>query len=181
MPPPVRVIAFLLVRALVAEARALDFVPARAVLEEPAEEVAERALADAANALRRELHAPFALLDQPGFLEHLGELRELRERARRVVAEQVAHLVEVDLGELSGVGRVAQQVLERVDVAELVEEAAHLRQRQRLVAPEAHALPPPHLRERVAQVLAELVHLPAEVHVVEQCVGELLELRALLG
>ena len=163
------------------EARALDFVPAGAVLQEPAEQVAERALADAADALRRELHAPFTLFDEAGFLEHLGELGELRERTRRVVAEEVADAVEVDLGELTGVRRVAQQVLERVDVAELVEQTAHLRERERLVAAEAHALAPTHLRERVAQVLTELVHLPAEIHVVEQRVGQLLELRALFG
>ena len=54
-------------------------------------------------------------------------------------------------------------------------------ERQRLVAAEPHALAPTHLRERVAQVLTELIHLPAQVHVVEERVGELLELRALLG
>ena len=58
---------------------------------------------------------------------------------------------------------------------------AHALERERLVAAEAHPLAPAHLREGVAQVLAELVHLPAQVHVVEQRVGELLELRALLG
>ena len=76
--------------------------------------------------------------------------------------------VEVDLGELAGLGRVAHEVLERVDVAELVEQRAHAVERERLVAAEAHALAPTHLRERVAQVLAELVDLPAQVHVVEQ-------------
>src|SRR5439155_4338307 len=96
-------VGLVLVGALVPEARALDFVPAGAVLEEPAEQVAERALADAADALRRELHAPFTLFDEAGFLEHLGELGELRERTRRVVAEEVADAVEVDLGELTGV------------------------------------------------------------------------------
>ena len=72
-------------------------------------------------------------------------------------------------------------MLERVDVAELVEHAAHLAERHRLVAAERHALAPAHLRERVAQVLAELVDLPPQIHVVEQRVRELLELRALLG
>ena len=106
---------------------------------------------------------------------------ELVERARGVVAEQFAGLVEVDLGELAGIGRVAQHVLQRVDVAELVEHTAHLTERHRFVAAERHALAPTHLRERVAQVLAELVDLPAQVHVIEQRVGELLQLRALLG
>ena len=33
----------------------------------------------------------------------------------------------------------------------------------------------------LAQVAAQLVHLPAQVHVAEQLVGELLQLRPLLG
>ena len=72
-------------------------------------------------------------------------------------------------------------MFERVDVAELVEHAAHLVERHRLVAAERHALTPAHLRERVAQVLAELVDLPPQVHVVEQRVRELLQLLTLLG
>jgi hypothetical protein len=165
----------------VAEAGALDLVAARAVLQQALEEIAERALTDAADPLRGELHAAFALFDESRVFELLRELGELLERARRVVAEQVAHLVEVDFGERSRAGRVAQQVLERVDVAELVEQTAHPVERQRLVAAEPHVLAPTGLRERVAQVLAELVDLPTQVHVVEQRVRHLLELGALLG
>ncbi len=161
-------VGLVLVGALVPEAGALDLVTTGAVLEQTLEEVAERALADAPDALRRELHATFALLDEPRVLELLGEVRELLQRAGRVVAEQVAHLVEVDLGERTGARRVAQEVLERVDVAELVEETAHAVERERLVAAETHALAPAGLRERVAQVLTELVDLPAQVHVVEE-------------
>ena len=174
-------VRLVLVGALVAGARAFDLVPARAVLQQAPEEIPERALADAADALRCQLHAPFALLDEAGLFELLRKARELVERARRIVAEQLAGLVEVDLGELTGIGRVAEHVLQRVDVTELVEHAAHLTERHRLVAAERHALAPTHLRERVAQVLPELVDLPAQVHVVEQRIGELLQLRALLG
>ena len=80
-----------------------------------------------------------------------------------------------------GTRRVAQEVLERVDVAELIEQPAHAVERERLVATEAHALAPTGLRERVAQVLTELVDLPAQIHVVEQRVRHLLQLRPLLG
>ena len=45
----------------------------------------------------------------------------------------------------------------------------------------SYALLPAHLREHAAQVLAELVHLPAQVHVLHQLVDELLELGPLLG
>ena len=163
------------------EAGALDLVPARPVLQEPAEEVAERALADAPDALRSELHATFSLLDEPGRLELLREVRELLQRARRIVTQQVAHLVEVDLRQRAGTGRVAQEVLERVDVAELIEQAAHAVEGQRLVAAEPHSLSPTGLRERVPEVLAELVDLPPQIHVVEQRVRHLLQLGALLG
>ena len=40
---------------------------------------------------------------------------------------------------------------------------------------------PARLREEAAEVLAELVHLPAQVHVLEQLLGEALQLRPLLG
>ena len=174
-------VGLVLVGALVTEAGTFDLVPSGTVLEQPLEQVAERPLTDAPDALGRELHAPFPLLDQAGFLELLRELGELVERPRGIVAEQVAHLVEIDFGELAGVRRVAQHVLERVDVAELVEHAAHLIERHRLVTAERHPLAPTHLRERVAQVLPELVDLPAQIHVVEQRVRHLLQLRALLG
>ena len=67
------------VRALATgpEAGALDLVASGAVLEEALEQVTERALPDAADALRRELHAPFALFDQPGLFEHPCQLRQL--------------------------------------------------------------------------------------------------------
>ena len=46
---------------------------------------------------------------------------------RGVVAEQLAGAVEVDLGELAGLGGRPQEVLEVVEVAERVEQARHLR------------------------------------------------------
>ena len=89
---------------------------------------------------------------RPASSSILASFGQLFERRRGVVAEQVAGLVEVDLGELTRLRRVAQEVLERVDVAELVEQRAHARERERLVAAEVHPLAPTHLRERVLQV-----------------------------
>src|SRR5207249_5169865 len=111
--------------ALDAEATALDLVLAGAVLQQALEQVAEGPLADAPHSLGRELEASLTLLDEPRFLEHLGQLGQLLERRRRVFAEQLARLIEIDLGELPGLGRVAQEVLEGIDVAQLVEERAH--------------------------------------------------------
>ena len=78
-----------LVGALVADAGALDLVAADAVLGELGEQVGQRVLADAAHAPGRELEAALRLLDQAGLLEHLGQLGQALEAARRVVAEQV--------------------------------------------------------------------------------------------
>ncbi len=80
-------VRLVLVGALVPEAGALDLVPAGAVLQEALEEITQRALADAADALGRQLHPAFALLDEPGVFELLGELGELLQRARGVVAQ----------------------------------------------------------------------------------------------
>ena len=171
----------MLVRGVVPGTGVVDLVPAGPVLHHLAEQVAERLLADGPDAAGRELEPALALLDEAGVLEHLGQLGQPLERPRRVVAQQLAGPFEVDLGQLAGLGGLPEQVLEVVHVAQRVEEARHLRHRQRVVAAEAHLPLPRELRERLLQVAAELVDLPAQVHVLEQRLGEGLELRALLG
>ena len=151
------------------------------VLHHLAEQVAERLLTQGPHPLRRELVATLALVDEPGFLEDLRQLLEPFERARRVLAEQVARLVDVDLGELAGLGRVLQHVLELVEVAERLEQPGHLPELHRVVAAEVLPLVPRHVRERLLEVARQLVDLPAQVHVLEQRLREPLELRALLG
>ena len=151
-----------------AEAGALDLVAAGAILEQPRNRSPSARWPMRRMPLGVSSMRPSRCSMRPASSSMLRELGELLQRTGRVVAEEVAHAVEVDLGELTRVGRVAHQVLERVDVAELVEQRAHALERERLVAAEAHPLAPTHLRERVAQVLTELVHLPAEIHVVEQ-------------
>ena len=76
---------------------------------------------------------------------------------------------------------VAQQVLELVEVAEVLHRLHRLTEPERVLTGEVVGLLPAHLREQLAQVPAELIHLPAQVHVAEQLVGELLQLRPLLG
>ena len=131
--------------------------------------------------LRRQLQAALALLDQARLGEHPGELGEPLERAGGVVAEQVADAVHVGLGERAGVRGVAQQVLELVEVAEVLHRLHRLAEPERVLPGEVVGLLPAHLREQLAQVAAELVHLPAQVHVAEQLVGQLLQLGPLLG
>jgi hypothetical protein len=75
------------VRALVADAGGAELVAAELVLGQLREQVVEGVVADAAQALRRELEATLLGLDEAGLLELLGQLRELLERAGGVVTE----------------------------------------------------------------------------------------------
>ena len=88
--------------------------------------------------------------------------------------------VEVDLGELARLGGVLQELLELVEVTEGLEHLRHVAEPHRLVALHAHRLLPRQVRERSLEVAAQFVHLPPQVHVVEQGLGQLLELGALL-
>ena len=108
-----------------AEARPLDLVTAGAVLQQPRNRSPSarwpmRRMPFGVSSMR-----PSRCSIRPASSSICASSEQLLQRARRVVAEQVADAVEVDLGELARVRRVAHQVLERVDVAELVEQAAH--------------------------------------------------------
>ena len=81
------------------------------------------------------------------FLEHLGQLGEPVEAAGRVVTQQVAGAVDVDLGQRAGVVGAAQEVLELVDVAELIHERCRLGEPERILAAEVVAPVPTHVRE----------------------------------
>ena len=174
-------VRLVLVGALVAGPGFFRLVTTGAVLEQLAEEVAECLLADGAHRARRELVAAFALLDQARVFEHARQIRESCEGAGRVVAEQIACPVDVDLGQLTRLRRRAQQIFEIVKVAERVEQAGHLAHRKRIVAVEVHAPLPRQVGKGALQVARELLHLPVEVDVFHQRLGECLELRALLG
>ena len=82
-----------------AHTRALEVVAAEAVLVELGKQVGQGVLTDLAHALGRQLVAALLLLDEAGLLEHLGQLRQALEAAGAVIAEQVARLVDVDLGQ----------------------------------------------------------------------------------
>ena len=76
---------------------------------------------------------------------------------------------------------LAEQVLEVVHVAERVEQSRHLAHREWVVAAEVHRALPRKVRERLLEVAGQLIDLPAQVHVLEEALGETLELGALLG
>ena len=80
-----------------------------------------------------------------------------------------------------GVGGGRHHLLELVHVAELVHDRGGLGETQRVLAAEVVLPVPAGLREGLAQVGAEAVHLPAQVHVLQQRLGQLLQLGPLLG
>ena len=90
-------------------------------------------------------------------------------------------MVDVDLGELTRLGDALQHLLESVEVPDGLEHTRHLPHRHRLVATEVQRLTPRHVRKCLLQIAAELAHLPLQVHVFEQRIRELLDLRALFG
>ena len=155
---------------------------ARAVLEQLAVEVGERLVADGADRARRELEPALALLDEARLLEHLRELAQPVERRGGVVAEQLAGAVEVDLGELAGLGGRAHEVLEVVEVAERVRAGPASRRTDSGSSPRkfcdrSHG----RFGNACCRLRDELVDLPAQVHVLEQRLGQRLQLGALLG
>ena len=128
-----------------------------------------------------ELEPPLALVDQARLLELLGQLGQAVERVGGVVAQVAAHLVQVDLGQRGRrVGR-PQVPLQVVEVAQPPGGVGPLAHAHRVVAPEAEPLFPPGVGERLLEVAGQPVDLPPQVHVLEQRLGQPLELRPLLG
>ena len=148
-------------RPLVAEPGPGELVLAELVAGQLGEEVVERVLADAAEPGRGQLVAALPVLDEPGLLEHLGQLGHLLEAVGRFVADELPGPVEVDLGQRTGVGGAAHQLLELVEVAELVHDLGGVGEPERVLALEVVAAVPAHVRERLLQVGGQLVHLPA--------------------
>ena len=124
---------------------------------------------------------PLALVDQSGLLEHAGEPGQLVEAAGGIVAEQLPGAVDVHLRQCAGVGGAPQELLQPVEVTQLLHGGRRLGHAERILALEVVALVPAHLREQAPELLAELIDLPAQVHVVEELFGQLLDLRPLLG
>ena len=98
-----------------------------------------------------------------------------------VVAQVPPHLVQVDLGQGRRRGGRAQEVLQLVQVPEPAGGVGPLAHAHRLVAAEPVALVPTGPGERPLQVAGQPVHLPAQIHVLEQRLGQALELGPLLG
>ena len=149
-------------------------------LIESGEQVGQGVLADLPQPSGGELEPPLPLVDETGVGQLAGQLGQLVERSSGVVAEQLGRPLDVDLGQGAGVGGGGHHLLELVHVAELVHDRGRLGEPQRVLATEVVLPVPAGLREGLLEVGAEAVHLPAQVHVLEQRLGQLLELGPLL-
>ena len=95
---------------------------------------------------------------------------------------QVAHAVHVGLGQRPGARRVAHQVLELVEVAELLHRLHRLAEAHRVLALEVVALVPALLREHLLQVAPDSWSICQRRSMSSSSWSdELLQLRPLLG
>ena len=165
--------------ALPSPAAAIDPVATERVALEPREQVVEDLLADLAAAARGQLQ-PLAVAGQvAGFLEPPSEVVERIELARGVVAEQVAHLVAIDGGQVGrrlDVGQGVGQLVHRLEPGDLGERAL---EPERLVATERHPIAEP-ARQQEVEVRGELGEVDQEPVVAQQRLHHRLELGALL-
>ena len=112
--------------ALAAAAAAIEPMAAERIALEPREQVVEHLLADLPAAARRQLEALAVAGQVAGLLEPPGEVVERIEVADRVVAQQLADLVAVDVGEVAGSVDVGERVLQpfhRLEPGDLGERA----------------------------------------------------------
>ena len=158
----------------------LDLVTADPVLGQLREQLRQGPLADPAQAFGRELVAPVPVVDEAGLLQHLRQLGQLLEALGRIVAEEFAGPVEIGFGQLGRGGGRSQQVLELVEVAQALQQARGAGQVQRVGAREVVAPVPAQVGKGALEVAGQVVHLPGEVEVAEELLGECLELAALL-
>ncbi len=169
-----------LVGPLMADADSIHGVAPHAVLDQFGKKVGQRVLTDLPQPSGGEFQPPLFVVDQTGISKLAGELGELFQRARRVVAEQFGGPLDVHLGQGAGVGGGGHHLLELVHVPQLVHDPGCLGEAQRIRPGEVVLTVPAGLRESLAQVGAEPVHLPAQVHVLQERFGQLLQLGSLL-
>ena len=94
---------------------------AEPVLGKVLEQVLQRPLADAPQALRRELEATFPLFDEAGVLEPSCQLLQLGQGLGGLLADEISHAVEVDLRQCPGLRGAREHLLELVELAQALE------------------------------------------------------------
>ena len=104
----------------------LQLVAAGPVPQQPPVQVAEGVLAQPANGPGREAELALVVVDEAGLLEHPGQLGQPLEALGGLVAQQVAHPVDVNLGEGARTGRPPQHLLELVQIGQILEQLHRL-------------------------------------------------------
>ena len=154
---------------------------ADAVLVDLAEEIGQRLLAEAPHALGRQLDAPAVLLDQPGVGQRLGQVGQAVERPGGVLAHVLAHLVQVDLAQRGRRGGRLEHLFHAVELAQLGGQVGGLAHAHGALAVEVVGPLPAGVGHGALEVLCQALHLPAQVHVLEDRVHQIAQLRLLLG
>ena len=165
--------------ALPAPTGPVHAVTAERVALEPREEVVEDLLADPPAAPRRELQPLPVAREVAGLLESAGQVIERVEVADRLVAQQVAHLVAVDVGEIARTLDVGEGVLHAVHRREPFDLGQGAFESERLVAAERDALTKAAGQEQV-QVRRELGEVDQQPVVAQERLHHRFELGPLL-
>jgi hypothetical protein len=93
-------------------------------------------LAEAADGPGRQAQLALVVVDEARLLEHPCELGQPFEALGGFVAQQIAHPVDVYLGERTGARRPPQHLLQLVQVGQLVEQVHGLTHVERVLAGE---------------------------------------------
>ena len=118
---------------------------------------------------------------RPRLLELLGQLGQPVQRLGGILAQAAGHLVQVDLGQRGRRVGGPEVPLELVEVPQPAGGVRGLAHAHRVVAAEPEPLLPPGVGEGLLQVARQPVDLPPQVHVLEQGLGQALELGPLFG
>ncbi len=167
--------------AIVARSGEHGRVVADAVLVDLPEEIGQCLLTQAADAAGRQLNTATLLLDQPGVGQRLGEVGQAVQRPSGILAHVLPDLVEIDLAEGGWGGRGLEHLLHTVELAQARGEIGGAVEAHRPLAVEVVALLPARVGERALEVLGQPLHLPTQVHVLEDRLHELAQLSLLLG
>ncbi len=121
------------------------------------------------------------LLNEPGVGQRLGQVGQPVEGAGRVLPHVLAHLVQIDLAQRGGRGGRLDHLFHAVELAQLGGQVGGLAHAHGAFAVEVVGLLPPGVGHGALEVLRQALHLPAQVHVLEDRVHQAAQLRLLLG
>jgi hypothetical protein len=146
------------------------------------EEIGKRSLSQPPNSLRGDLRPAAAVLDEAGVGQLACQLSQMLEGTGGVVTQVARHVVQVDLGEGGRRRGRLQHLFHAVQLGQLRNHVGGTGHSQRLArARETLALVPAGVGKRLLEVVRQALDLPAQVHVLQERIGQRPELVALLG